>query len=351
MEQENLLHCSSCGAKLIANSLINTRCAYCGSTLFIKEKFDVKYIPDAIIKFSNTSNDVEKSLKQYIKASDFIDSKVKNKYEIISLSPVYVPCTIFNFGVETNQKTMVVDNNQNETCTEKQSVELFTIIQDGSKNVDDDFIYTIEPFDFTKIQHFNPAYLGGAYTEISDDSHLISKALGKLQRVVVNRIKMDSGLVECNINTIDKTNAYIPIWIANIKSQNTLYNFMMNDTTGVWVTNAKRKEYFGSNKIRAFLSLLVIVVGLLTYKKFFFNTQNGDIALNIYLIIVALTIFGNHVIYPIKRAKSIKNGLIKKVRLNDIKPTKVIVNSSKMTRKANIPEGKNINFYLDGKKI
>ena len=100
-------YCKSCGAKLVAHSLVNLKCSYCGSSLIINEKFDVDFVPDTIITFRNYNKSVISSLQTYISTFEKMDFN-KNQYTINSISPVYVPCTYYTYGVDTYRKAQIL---------------------------------------------------------------------------------------------------------------------------------------------------------------------------------------------------------------------------------------------------
>ena len=352
MEQENtVLRCNSCGAKLIANSLLNARCAYCGSVHFIKEAFKTDFIPDAIVRFQNTNDKAKKMLKDFIETSSAVNQKLSNEYEIVSITPMYVPCTIFNYGVSLYKKYHYETSGESQHVynVESKTNQLYTIVQDGSVNVDDSFIYSIEPFDFSKLQKFNPIYLSGTYTELNQDKYVLNKAIKAIEKTILNNTRMDNGVLDCNIYTIDNIKAYLPVWFANVKRKEKVYTFVMNDTTNKWVTNAERKESINKEFFSFLFSLFILpLVGL--FGSFLYSILPSKSMM--LTLILAATFCGILLsVFPTISRNKRKQSYIKSVDDVDIKPiqTKEIFN--KNISSSDIIKEKMIRFYMDGKQI
>jgi len=353
LEQENtVLRCNSCGAKLIANSLLNARCAYCGSVHFIKEAFKTDFIPDAIVRFQNTNDKAKKNLVDFIENSPAIDPKLSDEYEIVSLTPIYVPCTIFNYGVSLYKKyhyETKSGESRNIYNKETKTNHLYTLVQDGSVNVDDSFIYSIEPFDFSRLQKFNPIYLSGTYTELNQDKYVINKAIKAIEKSIINNTRMDNGIIDCNIYTIDNIKAYLPVWFANVKHKEKVYTFVMNDTTNRWVTNAERKDPERKELFGLLYSILVLPAS-----GIFCSLIYRILPIKSMMLILILTSFFLAIlllVVPINFRNKIKQSYIKSVDNVDIKPTQTKEIFNKNINNSDIVKEKIIRFYMDGRQI
>ncbi|MBR6253689.1 MAG: hypothetical protein IKR04_07735 [Clostridia bacterium] len=353
-EENSILRCSSCGAELKANSLVNVKCAYCGSVHFIKEKFNEEFVPEAIVEFKNSNNAAEKLLKGFMKLNGLI--KNDSDCQITSLTPIYVPCTIFNYGVDLYEKISFHERSGDEEVErsmEKRRKELYSIVQDGSKNVDDNFICSIEPFNYSNMKEFNPIYLSGTYTELYNDKYILTKSLKKIEKAVFEKIKLENGIVDCNIYTVDKVQAYLPIWLAKVSLNNGNFNFVMNDTTGKWVTNAVKSNSYSPSKLKSVVKI-ILLIGLLISMGFFIYSVFGHIdsigisAISLYLFALALLVLTIPRRY---RNQALRINFIRDVSEITYRPLESKVILDRSISKSDVIQGKRIRFYLDGKQI
>ena len=333
--------CSSCGARLIANSIVNVRCAYCGSVHFIKEKITEEYLPDAIIQFKNSSDKIPDLLFSYIKKSKELNQKVKNNYKIMSITPIYVPCVIYDYGLELYKKYEYSESNGEKTRfydKETKKDEIYRVVQDCSINVSDDYMFSIEPFDLSNMQNFNPIYLSGAYTEVSNDKNINEKAINKIKKSIINNNKFIKGVLDCKISTIDKLKIYLPIWLVKVKVEDKIYSFVMNDTTNKWATNAK---------VSVTTDMLCLLLSILIYGIII--SLASDIAFKIFLTLACVTLSIN--LYSDIKKHKYRSAPLKTVEEYDIYPISKRLIYEKNVNPKEVVGSKIFRFSLDGKEI
>ncbi len=340
-------YCKSCGAKLVSHSLVNLKCSYCGSSIVIDEKFDINFDPDAIVVFKNDVKKVAEALKNYISTSDKMDLD-RSQYIINSISPVYVPCTIYTFKVDTYRKASIHEGDDIHTYSEYRAVDKIVVCHDGSCNVPDVFITGICPFDLSNIQTFNPAYLSGAYSEASDDTSIKNNVLSRIKGLV-SEPRIFKGIEEIRVDTLDELNAYLPVWFATVTSNGSKYTFVMNDTTDQWTNNVKIKEkksfMFKHPIISTILFLLMGGIFYFVGIFLFFGLVFLFICAPVFLVIAI--ILG----YVFSKNSSTEIGYERENEMKDINVIEHSVLVNRGVKNGDISPKKELKLYLDGKLI
>ena len=167
---------------------------------------------------------------------------------------MYVPFWLFDSGVnaqaEFRASTMRVYDVGDEVVTERRvyscqragKMSFSKIPADGSKKMNDDFMDSIEPFNYNELVDFSTAYLTGYLADKYDVSadecaerinkRMENSAVAVLQESV-------QGYDECTledaaiVKDIGKVlYAMVPVWILTTRYDNKPYTFMMNGQTG-----------------------------------------------------------------------------------------------------------------------
>ena len=168
--------CGSCGGEILATeSLGSTKCPFCNNNIVVKEKFTGEFKPDSIIPFKKTKEDAIETYKSFVKSKRLVPKVFLEQNHIDEIKGVYVPFWLFD-GKESfsgqYEATKVrcwSDARYNYTETKFYSVsragtESFEKVPaDGSKEMPDDLMESLEPFDCTQMVPFNMGYLAGFF--------------------------------------------------------------------------------------------------------------------------------------------------------------------------------------------
>ena len=166
--------CGSCGGEILATESVGSmKCPFCSNNVVVKEKFDGEFKPDYIIPFSMTREDAMEAYKGYVKKKKLLPKVFFDQNHIDELKGVYVPFWLYNatesyMGNFDGTKVRTwTDSNYRYTETSYYDIvragsEQFEWVPvDGSKEMPDDLMESLEPFDRSKMVPFNMGYLAG----------------------------------------------------------------------------------------------------------------------------------------------------------------------------------------------
>ena len=251
--------CSSCGAELVSDgNTMATECAYCGSPNMMPRQFDGMLRPDFVIPFKKTKQDAIAALKEFYGdglRKYILPSAFTSENRIKEIQSMYVPFWLFDskvrasatFRAENDRVTETADEIITETshytCERSGSMAFERIPVDGSERMDDQYMESIEPFDYSALVPFSAAYFTGHLADKYDvdaeqsvpraDKRVHESAVGVLEDTVTgyDRCALDG---EASVIKEDGTVSYAmaPVWILTTKYHEKPYTFMMNGQTG-----------------------------------------------------------------------------------------------------------------------
>lgn len=250
--------CESCGAEIVSDeNTIATECCYCGNPTMLPERFGGMLKPDYVIPFKKSKEDAVAALKEFYKGKRLLPDVFTANNRVEAIQGLYVPFWLFDSQVDAaadfkaNRSLSYDDGDERVTetsyydCQRSGVAEFAKIPVDGSTKMDDTFMESIEPFDYSEMQPFTTAYLPGYLAEKYDVSAEDSVAHAD-ERIDNSMIELLGKTLE-NYDGSDLTNSYInkvngdvkyalaPVWILTTKFEGTSYTFMMNGQTGKFV--------------------------------------------------------------------------------------------------------------------
>jgi len=144
--------------------------------------------------------------------------------------------------------------------------------------MDDTFMESIEPYDYTKLTAFDTAYLTGYYadrynvpSEAGEErihQRVSSTMDEKLQRTTLGYATVVPTTKNLQISNIKARYVLMPVWMLNTKFQGKIYTFAMNGQTGKMtgafpICPKKTALWFGS--IFAIVSAITAVVQIIAF--------------------------------------------------------------------------------------
>ena len=115
--QMQMVHCTSCGAKLAMNYVeISSYCAYCGQPTIVKDRIEDYLKPDYIIPFKITKEEALKILKHNIKNGIFIPNDMQD-IQIDRLCGIYIPFWLYDVYCEDEEFWSCTNNSRNGSHT------------------------------------------------------------------------------------------------------------------------------------------------------------------------------------------------------------------------------------------
>jgi len=254
-KEENGFECPSCGAQITCqDDTIATECMYCRNAVMIPKKITGILTPDLIIPFEIEKDQAKELLKKHYNGKPLLPSLFKSSSKIDEITGIYVPFWLFDcdgFGTVSfscNRIRHYSDSNYDYTETRHYNVIRdgrisFTYLPtDASSKMDDEYMDSIEPFDYSKFKDFNSLYLSGFFANkfdvdvddcIQRASVRVKNSTESAFRSTVrgyDTVMTKSSTVKMNQGNINY--ALLPIWMLNVKYQDKLYQFAINGQTG-----------------------------------------------------------------------------------------------------------------------
>lgn len=250
--------CQSCGGEIIGDETLgSTACPFCNNNVVMKEKFEGDLRPDYIIPFKISKEAAKESYKNYLKKKKILPKVFFAENHIDEMKGLYVPYWIYNSSISedasyscTKVKTWS-DRDYHYTDTSYYDVyrtgsESFANIPiDASKEMPDDMMESLEPFDFKEAKPFNMGFMAGFIANRYDVEQSATKDRIK-QRIsetidndIRESVKGYSSVVSKskNINITNMTSKYAlyPVWLLSTTWRDEHFLFAVNGQTGAFV--------------------------------------------------------------------------------------------------------------------
>ena len=247
--------CSACGAALVADgNTMATECVYCGNPTMVPSRFDGMIKPDYVIPFKKDKKDAVAALKKFYEGKILLPNAFKSNNRVQDIQSMYVPFWLFDaevtasavFEAEEDHVTETEDERIIETahydCSREGCMSFTRIPVDGSDKMDDDYMDSIAPFDYSDMVEFSAAYLTGYLADKYDvdaeasvpraDERIENSAVGQLRNTVTgyDRVSEKEHYIVKDNGSVSY--AMVPVWILTTKYEKKPYTFMMNGQTG-----------------------------------------------------------------------------------------------------------------------
>ena len=251
--------CSSCGAELVCDqNTVATECVYCGNPNMMAGNFAGMLRPDYVIPFEKTKKEAVAALTAFYKGKKLLPDTFTANNRVEKIQGMYVPFWIFDAQVEAaasyKAESDSVVTTSNEIITtissydvQRQGTMSFDHIPaDGSEKMADDYMDSIEPFDYSKMVPFTTAYLAGYLADKYDvtaeqcapriDQRILETATAMLQNTVTGYHRVEpAGQTYVNKRGSSVKYVLAPVWILTTRYQDQPYTFIMNGQTGKMV--------------------------------------------------------------------------------------------------------------------
>ncbi len=252
--------CPSCGAELLCDvTTAATSCPYCGNPSVIPGQFTGILKPDFVLPFKLNKEDAIKALKRHYRKKPLLPSTFSKANHLEEIKGVYVPFWMYD-GVASGSArfhaTQVhtytsgdyeITETSHYDVSRAGSIGFEKIPVDASSKMPDDYMDSIEPYDYAELKPFSTAYLPGFLADKYDvsvedsreraDKRCAGSLLSALERTV-------SGYTTCIETSRDirlkrgKVHyALLPVWILNTRWEGKDFLFAMNGQTGKLVGN------------------------------------------------------------------------------------------------------------------
>ena len=250
--------CQSCGGQIIGDANMGaTKCPYCDNPVVMMGQFSGDLKPDALIPFKVDKNAAKAALIEHYKSKPFTPDSFISDSRIEEIKGVYVPFWLFDAESEggARYKATTVrrwsDQKYNYTETKYYSVmrrgglAFEKIPFDGSSQMPDELMESVEPFDFSQAVDFQTAYMAGyigdRYDVPSDqctdrvNERIRNSTLEALRSTVTgyDTVNLEDDFVNAEQGSV--TYAMYPVWMLTTNWNGQKFTFAMNGQTGKMV--------------------------------------------------------------------------------------------------------------------
>lgn len=286
----NIYVCNHCGAEVILHGKeSSTFCVYCGNPTIVFNRISRQIKPDGIIPFSISREQAMENVKTMFGSGAFVPDELTDP-KIDKIRGIYIPYWIVD--AEFHDSVIVKSTSSDEDgfksneyfgvtgrCT------VHRVLCDASTRFSNELSYNLEPFDLGSVRAFDPDYLAGFYSDISDLS------LRDLQKDVT--LRCDKMFGEKTMSQLpggrksvigsspsteihnDPIYAMLPVWCMTFTFDGITHTILVNGQTGkvVGTIPFARKKAIRYIMSRTLLISLPCVAALLMLLLFMDNSN------------------------------------------------------------------------------
>ena len=247
--------CSHCGAEIVtAKSTVATTCAYCGRAISMTDKLVDDFRPDVVIPFLIDEEKAREIYRDYTRKSRLTPKDFKTENIIKKMKGIFVPFWLHSFAIDSStevygENTMssrrgddkIIHHHMYQVSLDTRGT-FVNIPTDALKNLDNAMMDALEPFDYEKLEPFNPAYMAGFYAEEygEDDKATITRATTRAQQTIDSEIFHAAGAYgikrvqrsDSDLVNVESKYAMLPVWLLNVEYKKKDYLFAINGETG-----------------------------------------------------------------------------------------------------------------------
>lgn len=256
-EQESIraFQCPSCGGEILTDeTTAATFCPYCDNPTIMPARLSGGLKPDAVLPFQNSKEDAKAAFLNLCKGKPLLPRAFTEEQRLEKITGMYVPFWLYDCDADFDGSYKATrvhrwsDSRYHYTKTDhfllRRGAEAgFTgIPMDGSAKMDDTFMESIEPYDYSQLEDFDMAYLSGYFADKYDvasetgedrirqrvdqtiQDELQSSFLGYATVVPTSR--------QLKVNHGKARYVLLPVWMLNTKYNGKIYTFAMNGQTG-----------------------------------------------------------------------------------------------------------------------
>jgi len=175
--------CPSCGGEILAEaSTAATSCPYCGNPTIIESKLSGSMRPQYIIPFKLDQKAAAAAYQKFCKKRVLLPKTFSSNSTIEKLRGIYVPFWLFDSNVSGDYSFLgenssthregdyIVTRRSQFSIRRSVDVGFRFIPTDASRNMPDDLMDSLEPYDYSQMTQFSTSYLPGYLADRSDVS-------------------------------------------------------------------------------------------------------------------------------------------------------------------------------------
>lgn len=247
--------CQNCQGTVVATkTTMATTCPYCGEAISITSKSTGDFRPSMIIPFALTKQQAQKIYSDQLKKSKLIPQIFLDNNTIEKIQGVYVPFYLHTLTDRANHtfrgEKVSHSRRGDDRITTHHIYHLHIdadynfekVPTDASKKLSNKLMDAIEPFVYGQLQDYNPAFMAGFLAEQKDDDpqllkdRVLSRCKESAEAMAKDRFSGYSSIVTVDrahdIQEYNTDYVMLPVWVLNVKHEQTKYQFLINGQTG-----------------------------------------------------------------------------------------------------------------------
>ena len=250
--------CPSCGAEIEADdNTASTTCPYCDNVVVIKKTTSGEYKPDMMIPFQIEGDRARQMFEDFCKGKRLLPKNFGNKSYLKNLKGYYVPYWLFDCRADADMSFDATrvrawsDSEYDYVDTSYYLVnragcmEFYHVPVDGSIEMEDDTTESIEPFGYSGITEFNPAYLAGYETDKYNvdaktaESRAKERLYNSAEQILRETVRGYNTVIPKRRSLSAERGrvhyALLPVWLFETAYNEKKYQFAINGQTGKMV--------------------------------------------------------------------------------------------------------------------
>lgn len=256
-EQETMraFQCPTCGGEIVTDEhTAATFCPFCDNPTIMPARVSGGLKPDGVIPFKTSKEDAKAAFLNLCKGKPLLPKFFTEDQRLEKITGMYVPFWLYDCSGEMDgcyKATRVhhwSDVHYNYTRTEhfllnRSADAAFTgIPMDGSTKMEDTFMESIEPYDYSQVEDFDMAYLTGFLADKYDveskagEPRIRQRVSTSLEDLIQPTLVGYSTVIPTrkHVNVRHGQIRYVlmPVWVLNTRYKDKLYTFAMNGQTG-----------------------------------------------------------------------------------------------------------------------
>ena len=283
--------CPSCGAELVCDATTAaTSCPYCGNPTVIPGQFSGMMKPDCIIPFKLSKEQAITALKNHYKGKRLLPKEFSDQNHLEEIKGVYVPFWLFDSVVEADvmfeatTATTYTEGDYEVTETSHYDVRRAGTVTfekvpaDASTKMPDDYMDSIEPYNYGELKPFSSAYLPGFLADKYDvdredcavraEKRTARSAVDEMQSTVTGYSSVSVQGQDVRLHPGKAHYALMPVWLLSTRWQDKSYLFAMNGQTGKFVgdlpvSKKRALQWFGAiaAPMAAVIAVIIALLG------------------------------------------------------------------------------------------
>jgi len=251
----NAFQCPACGGEILTDdTTAATFCPFCENPSIMPTRLTGNLKPDGVLPFQKSKEDAKAAFLQLCKGKPLLPKNFTAQQRLEKITGMYVPFWLYDCSADFDGSYKATrihrwsDARYHYTKTDhfllnrKAKAAFSGIPMDGSSKMEDTFMESIEPFDYTQMVAFDMAYLSGYLADKYDvpsedgESRIRERVEQSLQDQVQTSLLGYATVLPTNrqiqIQNGKAKYVLLPVWMLNTKYNGKIYTFAMNGQTG-----------------------------------------------------------------------------------------------------------------------